>query len=103
MRIGRVHHDVGGTSVLVLIENLVEGFTAIEGAEHAAFGVGSVGMALDCDKNPIRILGIHNDGGDLLCVAQAKVRPGLSSIGRLVKAVADCEIRALEAFATADI
>src|SRR5256714_6805800 len=60
-------------------------------------------MALHGDKEAIGILGIDEDVGDLLGVAQSEVRPVLASIGGLVHAVAGGQIWPLQAFPTADV
>lgn len=48
-------------------------------------------------------MAFEEDGGDLLAVAQTNVLPGLARVGRLVHAVADGEVRLLEALAAADV
>ena len=67
--------------VLVLVEDLLEGLSAIGRAEDAAFGIRAVGMSGDRDEQPVRIVRIDGQRRNLLPVAQAKVGPGLARIG----------------------
>ena len=60
-------------------------------------------MAFDGDEEAFRIVRIDDDAGDLLRVAEAEMRPGLSRVGRFVHAVANSEVGTLQAFAAADI
>jgi hypothetical protein len=74
--IARVKGEVDCAGVLILIENLLKRLAAIEGAEDAALGVGSVGMAEGGDEEAVRIAGVDQDRRDLLRVAEAKMTPG---------------------------
>src|SRR2546430_16620260 len=65
-RIGRVDDDLDRTDVLVLIEDLLPGATAIARAEHPAVRVRSIEVA-DCrDEDHVRILRIHSNLADVL-------------------------------------
>src|SRR5215471_10677195 len=60
-------------------------------------------MAFGGHENAIRIFWIDDDGGNLLGVAQPKVRPSFPGVGGFVEAIADREIGALQTFTAADI
>ena len=99
----RIDVDVVAASVLILREHLFEGLAAIGRAINAALVVGTVGMAERGHEEPVGVLRIDNDGGNLLRVAQSEVRPCPAGVGRLVDAVARREIRTVKAFAAADV
>ncbi len=76
---------------------------AVGRAIDAALLVRSVGMAQRRDEQPIGILRIDGDVGNLLRVAQTEVRPRPPGVGRLVDAVAGREVGTMQAFAAADV
>ena len=78
--IARVEGEVHGAGALVLVEYLLPGLAAIGGAEHAALGVGTVGVAEHGDEEAVGIARVHEDGGDLLGVAQSEVTPRLAGV-----------------------
>ena len=99
----RIEHDVDGTSILILVEHLLERRAPVSGAKQSALRVGSVRMAHHGDEKPVRVARVHHDLRNLLPVAKAEVRPRLAGIGGLVHAVARREVRTLEPFATAHV
>src|SRR5205807_1562520 len=103
LRVGRVEGEGDGAGVLVLGQHLVPGLAAVAGAEDAALGVGPVGVAEHGDEHPVRVARVDQHGPDLLAVAQADVLPGLAAVGRFVHAVADRQVRPLQALAAADV
>ena len=60
-------------------------------------------MAQDGHKDAVGVVRIHDDGGDLLAVAQAQVPPRLAGVGGSVHAVAHREVRPLQPFARAHV
>jgi hypothetical protein len=64
-----------------LVENFLEGLTAIEGAEDSALRVGAVRMSLSGDEEAIGIFGVDDDRRDLLRIAKAQMLPSASGIG----------------------
>ena len=58
--------------VFIFIENLLPGLAAIERAEDAALGVGTIRMSHSADEEAVRVLRVDDDGGDLLRVAEAE-------------------------------
>src|SRR6266513_2956006 len=64
-RIGRVDDDLDRTDVLVLIEDLLPGATAVARTEHAAVRVRRIEVA-DCrDEDNVGVLGIYGDLADV--------------------------------------
>ncbi len=55
------------------------------------------------DEDDLRVRRMDDDAADLLDVGQTDPRPGFAAVGRLEDAVADAEIRPVEAFAGADV
>src|SRR5207244_5424327 len=51
----------------------------------------------------VGIAGVHQDGGNLLGIAESEAAPGLAAIGGLVHAVADGEVWPLQPLAAADV
>ena len=74
--------------MIVFVQNLVPGLTAVASTKDAALGVRAVSVPESGDKCDIRILGINDDRADVLGVPQANVLPGFAAIDRLVYAVA---------------
>ena len=60
-------------------------------------------MAGHRDQNVVRVARIDGDLRNLLAIAQAEVRPGLSRIRRFVNAVANGEVGPLKTFAACDV
>jgi hypothetical protein len=60
-------------------------------------------MARHGGKDLVRIVRIDGELRNLLAIAQAKVRPGLACVGRLVNAVADRQVRPMQPLTTANI
>ena len=56
-------------------------------------------MPEDGGKEAVRVTGIDDQRGNLLAVAQTKVRPGFAGVGGLVNSVAHGEIRPLQTLA----
>src|SRR5580692_6582250 len=103
LRIFGIEGEVGGTGVIIFVENFLPGSPAVAGAEDAALGVWPVRMAEDGNENAIGILRVDDDVGDLLAVAQAQVLPGFSAVAGFVDAVAGGKIGTAETFAAAHI
>ena len=101
MRIAGFKRQIGGADIFVFIQNLLKRLTAIGGTKDAALLVWSVGMTFHCDEQAIRILGIDENCGDLLCVAKAEMLPGVSRVGGFIKTVAGGQIRTLQALTAA--
>ncbi len=60
-------------------------------------------MAKHGDEDALGVLGIDDDGGNLLAVAQAGVLPSPAAVGGFVDSISGREIGALEPFAAADV
>jgi hypothetical protein len=76
---------------------------AVGGAEDSALLVRAVRMTEDCDEDAVRITRIDENCADLLTVSKSHVTPTLPAVGRLIDAVADGEVRSLQAFAARDV
>src|ERR1035437_6471996 len=103
LRIMRIENEVHASDVLVFVQTLLESLAAVERTEDAALGVGAVGMSLGRNEEAIGILGVDDDGCDLLRFAQSQMLPGAAGIGRFVDTIAYGEIGAAQAFTTSDI
>jgi len=103
VRIRRIDAHVIAAGVFVLIENFLEGLSAVGGAEYPALLVWPVRMAERGDEQAIGICWIDIDVGDHLAVAEPEVRPRFSRIGGLVDAVAGGEIGSNDSRAAAYI
>src|SRR6185312_7709126 len=93
VRILRIDANVVAAHVLVLVKHLLESLAAISRAEYSALGIWTVGMAKCSNEEPVRIRGIDLDVRNHLRLAETQMRPRLASVGRLVHAIADREIR----------
>ena len=60
-------------------------------------------MAEDGGENFVGIARIDGKRGDLLSVCEAEMRPGFAGVGRLINAIADGEIGAMQSLAAAYI
>ena len=76
-----IENEVHASDVLVFVQNLLECLAAVERTEDAALGVGAVGMSLGRNEEAIGILGVDDDGSDLLRFAQPQMLPGAACIG----------------------
>lgn len=77
----RIDLNFGGAGLVADEEYLLEGRAAVGGAVEAAFFVGAVGVAGDCDIDAVGVGWIDRDLADLLAVAKAEMLPGLATIG----------------------
>ena len=102
-RVRWIDVHVVAARVLVLVENLLERFATIGRTEDAALFVRAIRMAGHGDKEPVGVPGVDREVGDLLAVAQAKVRPGLPRVGGLVDAVSNREVGTAESLTAADV
>ncbi len=72
--------------MLVDVEHLLPGFTAIGGHKHAAFGVGTEGAAQRGNPDGVRVARVDNNSGNLACLAQSQIFPGFAPVARAVDA-----------------
>src|SRR5439155_2552308 len=86
VRVRGVETDVRGPRVRVLLEHLLPGLSSVPGAVHAAFGIGTEGVAEDRREGDVRVLRVDDHRPDLSLLFP-DVRPGLPPGGRLVDAV----------------
>ena len=56
-----------------------------------------------CDEDDAGVRGMHHEASNLLDIREADVLPGPAAVGRLEDAVADAEVRPVQALAAADI
>jgi hypothetical protein len=66
--IAGIERQGDGPGVLVLVKHFLPGLAAIARAEHAALGVGSIGMPQNGDEHAVGIAWIDEDRGNLLAV-----------------------------------
>ena len=103
VRILRVHQDLVGAGVFVLVEHLLERAAAVGGAEHATLGVGTIRVAERSHEHAVGIDRVHRDRCNHLRVAQPEMQPRLALVRGLVEAVANCQVGADDAGARADV
>src|SRR5689334_4441505 len=60
-------------------------------------------MPRNSGKHLVRITWIDSEPGNLLAIAEAKMRPGFARVSRLVNAIADREIRPMQPFSAGNI
>src|SRR6266446_2789520 len=101
LRVARIEDKIHAANIFILVENLLPCLAAVERTVNATLGVRAVRMPLGCDEEAIGILGIDDDGCDLLRVAQAEMLPSAARVGRSIDAVAHGEIGSAQAFAAA--
>src|SRR5260370_27046379 len=89
LRVAGIENEVHAADVFILVENFLEGLTAVERPESTALRLRTVGMPLGGDEEAIGVVGVDDDGCDLLRVAQSEMLPDAPRIGRLVDTVAD--------------
>src|SRR5258706_1225738 len=94
---------VGGSGVLVFVNDLLPSLAAVSRTEQAALFIGAVGMAEHGCKNPVRIAWVDGECGNLQAITQAEMSPGFTGGRRFVDSVAHRKIGAMEAFAAGDI
>src|SRR5262249_57248680 len=85
--VGGVEADVRGAGVLVLVQHLLPGPTAVGRAVDAAFGVGAEGVAEDGGEGDIGVGGVDDHRADL-AVLLPDALPRLAGVGGPVDAVA---------------
>src|SRR5581483_980100 len=89
-----VEGDVDRACLVVLVEDLLPALAAVARAEDAAFGVGAVSMAERGHEDHVGVARIHNEAADVARVAESDVLPGLSTVLRLVHAIAVADVAA---------
>src|ERR1700674_1399597 len=103
LRVAGIEDKIHAADIFILVENFLEGLTAVERTEDTPLGIRAAGMSLGRDEKAIGIFGIDDDEWNLLRVAQSEMPPGAARVGRFVDTVADGEIGAAQAFAAADV
>ncbi len=81
VRIPGIDQHIRAAGVFVLVQDLLESTAAVSRAKDAALFVRSIRMSGDRDQEMFGIAWVNRDLRNLLTVTQAKVRPGLSTIG----------------------
>ena len=84
----RIKHNINCAGVIVFVENLLPSLAAITGTKNAALRIGAIGMTQCCYERNVGIARIDNDRGDVLCISQADVLPGLSAVKRFEHSIA---------------
>src|SRR5205823_1937375 len=102
-RIGGVDDHVGAAGVRVLVEDALEGFSAVDGAEDPALLVWTIWMPEHGDEEAVGILRIDGDLRNLLALPKAKVLPAPPAVDGSVDPVSRGQVGPLQAFAAAHI
>ncbi len=103
LRVRRVEREIDRAGVLVFVENLLPGLSAVERAEHAALVVRTVRVAERGHEDAVGAERVDDHRADLPRFAQAEMRPRAAGIGRLVDAISDREVGALQSLAAAHV
>ena len=77
--------------------------SAIRGTEYAALRTRTERMAQHRRVQPVWISWVHGEIGNLLRVIERQVRPGDAAVRRTINAVADRQIRPMQAFAACHV
>src|SRR5439155_709912 len=102
-RIGGVDDHVGAAGVRVLVEDALEGFSAVDGAEDPALLVWTIWMPEHGDEGTVGILRIDGDLRNLLALPKAKVLPAPPAVDGSVDPVSRGQVGPLQAFAASHI
>ncbi len=70
-----------GAGVVVFVKHSLKRLAAVRRTINAAFFIRAVRMAEHGDEQPVRVLRVDRDRGDLLAVAQAEMLPRLAAVG----------------------
>ena len=95
----RIEHYIDSARVLVFIENLLPGLSAVGGAKHAAFFIRSPGVAECSHQNDVRVARVNDQCADMARVFQSEVLPTLTTVGGFVDAVTIRDVAAQAGFA----
>ena len=95
------HIDRPGVGVLV--QHAGPALAPVDGAKHAALGVGSERVADRGHQHDVGVGRVDDQGPDLAGILQADAGPGLAAVDRLVDAVAPGDVAAQGALAGADV
>src|SRR6516162_5404960 len=101
-RVGRVEANIGCAGVVVFVKHLLPGLTSVGRAVHATFAVRTKRMSQNSGESNVRI-GWMNDHRPDLPFLFPDVLPGLSSVNRLINAVADHHVAANVGFTRANV
>ena len=97
--IAGIEGHIDASALGIFVEDLLPGLASIPRAENPALLVVGERVPERRDERYIRILRIHNQPPDGVRVAQARERPGLAGIDRLVNAVPANDVAADARFA----
>ena len=97
VRVVRIDLDARPAGVVVGVQHPDPRFSAVQGAEDSALCIRSVRMAQDGCIEPIRILRVDGDIGNLLRVAETEMRPSAARVRGTIDPVADGQVRPLQA------
>src|SRR5262249_32812860 len=87
LRIGRIKGQIDGSSVFILIEDLLPGASAVQRAKDSSLWVGTIRMSECGDEDTIGVLWVDQDCRNLPSVGEAEVAPGAAAVDGLVDAV----------------
>src|SRR6185437_4474503 len=103
IRIGAVDLDVGGAGLVILVEDLAPGLSAVGALEHAALGARRAELPEVGEEDDVGVGGVDSDVRNGIRALEPDVRPGLAGVGRLVDAVARLDVAANLGLAHADV
>src|SRR5262249_28311889 len=88
VRIARIHREVDGAGVFVLIQDFVPRAAAVRGLEDAALGIRSPEMSGRRHVDDVGVAGVYDDAADVARVRQSHFLPGRAAVGGFVDAIA---------------
>ena len=99
----RIEGDVDASGVFIFVENFLPGLAAVGGAEDAALGVRSIGMAEGGYENDVGVIGIDDDFADGARVAESDVFPTFAGVEGFVDSIALRNVAAYAGLAGANV
>ncbi len=99
----RIENKVDGAGMIIAVENLLPGFSAIVRTKDASLRIRAVGMTERGDEDNIGVLRIDADTGDGLRIGQSRFVPCFSRVCGFVHAVALHDVSAQLGFTHSDI
>src|SRR5262245_46411894 len=103
LRIGGVELNLDRAGIRIYVEHFLPLLPAVGGAEHAALFIRPVRMSEARNEYEVGVGWMHDDSPDLLYAREAGLRPCFAAVCGFENTIADTEIGAMQALASADI
>src|SRR3954447_4905974 len=99
----RIEREIDSSGVIIAIQNLLPGLSAVTRTENTALFVRAVRMPKRNHVNDIGVLWIDADSGNCLRILEPQLMPGLTCISGLVHTVALHDVAPQFCFAHPDV